>query len=87
MAVHHFFEPNPLARYSVGTKNKALQYGEDGSLTIYVQAQSPGASKECNWLPAPADGTSEFSLYIRSYWPEPAALDGTWTPPAVVRSS
>ena len=84
---HHFFEPNPLARYSVGTKNKTLQYGVDGSLTIYVQGQSPGADKESNWLPAPAEGPSEFSLYIRSYWPEQAALDGSWTPPAVVRSS
>jgi len=82
---HHFFEPNPLARYSVGTKNKTLQYGSDGSLTIYVQGQSPGVDKESNWLPAPADGASDFSLYIRSYWPEQAVLDGSWTPPAVVR--
>lgn len=82
---HHFFESNRLARYSVGTKSKALRYDTDGSLTIRVQADSPGAEEEGNWLPAPADGTSEFSLYIRSYWPEEPVLNGHWTPPAVVR--
>ena len=82
---HHFFEPNRLARYSVGTKNRSLGYDADGSLTIRVQADSPGSGEEGNWLPAPPDGTSEFSLYIRSYWPEEPVLNGRWTPPAVVR--
>ncbi|MGO4390059.1 DUF1254 domain-containing protein [Variovorax sp. M-6] len=82
---HHFFEPNALGRYSVGTKSKSLRFAEDGSLTIHVQPQSPGAENEGNWLPAPSDGASAFSLYIRAYWPEPAAMDGRWTPPAVVR--
>ena len=35
---HHFFFPNELKVYSLGTKNKTLKYNEDGSLTIYVQA-------------------------------------------------
>ncbi|WP_353961851.1 MULTISPECIES: hypothetical protein [unclassified Streptomyces] len=35
-----------------------------------------------NWLPAP---TGPFALYLRAYWPEPAALDGTWRPPAVIK--
>ena len=82
---HHFFEPNVLGRYSVGTKNRSLRFAEDGSLTIYVQPHSPGVENESNWLPAPSGGASEFSLYIRAYWPEPAAVDGRWTPPAVVR--
>jgi hypothetical protein len=80
---HHFFSPNDQKRYSLGTKNKNLKYNDDGSLTLYVQSSTPGASKEDNWLPAPAN--EDFSLYVRAYWPEPAALDGTWTPPAVVR--
>lgn len=25
----------------------------------------------------------DFSLVMRAYWPKTAALDGTWTPPAV----
>jgi hypothetical protein len=81
--VHHFFEPNPIKRYSLGTKNKTLKLGPDGSLTIYVQADSPGADKESNWLPAPRGG--DFSLYGRAYWPKPAITDGSWTPPPVKR--
>ena len=78
----HFFNPNPLGVYSRGTKDKNLQYGEDGSLTLYLGAASPGADKESNWLPAPA-GT--FSLLLRNYWPDQAVIDGTWLPPDVVK--
>ncbi len=78
----HLFEPNPLNRFSLGTKNKNLVYGEDGSLTLYAGSRSPGGDKEANWLPAPDD---DFSLYIRAYWPGQAILDRSWQPPAVVR--
>jgi hypothetical protein len=78
----HFFHPNPLKRYSLGTKNKTLTYNADGSLTLYAGAKSPGKGKESNWLPAP---NGPFSLYIRAYWADQAILDGTWKPP-VVRS-
>jgi hypothetical protein len=81
----HLFSPNRLSRYSLGTKNsKSLKLGADGSLTLYVQSESPGADKESNWLPAPKD--ADFSLYIRAYWPKEAILDGKWTPPAVERA-
>jgi hypothetical protein len=76
----HFFHPNPLNRYSLGTKNKNLKYNVDGSLTI--GAKSPGADKENNWLPAP---NGAFSLYIRGYWADKAIIDGSWTPPVVQR--
>ncbi|MEK1876013.1 MAG: DUF1254 domain-containing protein, partial [Rhizobium altiplani] len=33
----HFFAPNKINRFSLGTTNKDLVYGADGSLTIYVQ--------------------------------------------------
>jgi hypothetical protein len=78
----HLFNPNPLRRYSLGTKSKTLKYNADGSLTIYASAKSPGKDKETNWLPAP-NGT--FSLYIRAYWADKAILDGTWQPPSVER--
>jgi hypothetical protein len=78
----HMFEPNKLNRFSLGTKSKDLKVNADGSLTLYFQNASPGADKESNWVPAPAD---DFSLYIRAYWPKAAILEGTWTPPAVVR--
>ncbi|WP_158938505.1 DUF1254 domain-containing protein [Burkholderia sp. S171] len=78
----HLFEANKLNRFSLGTKSKSLKYNADGSLTLYFQNESPGAEKETNWVPAPKD---VFSLYIRAYWPGPAILDGTWTPPPVLR--
>jgi hypothetical protein len=76
----HFFHPNPLNRYSLGTKNKNLKYNADGTLTLYAGAKSPGADKESNWLPAP---NGPFSLYIRAYWADKAILDGQWLPPVV----
>jgi hypothetical protein len=79
---HHFFAPNELSRFSLGTKNKGLKFNKDGSLTLYVQGKSPGAAKEANWLPAPK---GEFSLYLRSYWPDAAITAGKWTPPPVAR--
>jgi hypothetical protein len=77
----HFFYANDLNRYSLGTKNsKTLKYDPDGGLTLYLGNKSPGKDKEANWIPAPA---SEFSLWLRAYWPEQAMLDGSWKPPAI----
>jgi hypothetical protein len=60
-----------------------LVYGDDGSLTIIIQREQPrDTAEQANWLPAPE---GPFYLVMRIYWPEQAALDGTWTPPPVVR--
>lgn len=81
----HFFAPNEIKRYSVGTKNQDLKRNADGSLTIYVQRDAPtDPAQRANWLPAPKDG--DFSLYIRAYWPKSEITGGTWTPPAVQRA-
>jgi hypothetical protein len=77
---HHFFYPNDLKRYSLGTKNSGLKPNDDGSLTVYVQADPPEEGKRSNWLPAPM---GEFSLYVRCYWPDAAITDGKWAPPPV----
>jgi hypothetical protein len=77
----HLFEPNPLNRFSLGTKSKSMKANSDGSLTLYFQNESPGTDKESNWVPTPTD---EFSLYIRAYWPKAEVLDGSWKPPAVI---
>ena len=82
---HHFFSPNDLKRYSLGTKNKNLKYNPDGSLTLAVQADPPADDQRSNWLPAPKD--EDFSLYVRSYWPKAEIIDGSWTPPPVVRAN
>jgi hypothetical protein len=75
------FIHNPLNRYLINSTTEGLQYGADGSLTIYLQHESPGPEKESNWLPAP-DGP--FSLQARLYWPEPEALDPLYVPPPVI---
>jgi hypothetical protein len=75
------FIANPIGRYAIGDRDR-LKFDDDGSLTLYVQRESPGADKESNWLPAPED---EFNLFMRLYWPKKEALDGTWKPPAVER--
>ncbi len=58
-----------------------LNYNPDGSLDIYIQAESPGKEKEANWLPAPAQG--EFNIVIRNYWPKQQALNGTYVNPPI----
>jgi hypothetical protein len=76
----HFFAPNSLNRFSLGTKNKRLVYNPDGSLTIYVQNARPSDDKVNNWLPAP---TGDFELFLRAYWPQLEIMDGKWAPPPV----
>ncbi|MFF2554357.1 DUF1254 domain-containing protein [Nocardia sp. NPDC058058] len=76
----HLFSPNPLNRYSLGTKNKNLARNPDGSLTLHIGPQSPTRETESNWIPTPS---GPFSLYIRAYWGDQAILDGSWKPPAI----
>src|SRR6267378_7693930 len=47
-----FFVPNSLNRYTLSQRDK-LVANDDGSVDIYLQAESPGKDKEANWLPAP----------------------------------
>ena len=80
---HHFFHPNPIQRYSLGTKSKNLVTNSDGSITLYASVDPPRDSAlHNNWLPTPPD---DYSLFLRAYWPGPAILDRTWTPPPVRR--
>jgi len=76
---------NPIDRYLINsTMEPDLVRDADGSITVYIQHESPGADKEPNWLPAP-DGP--FFMVMRQYWPKPEALDGTWKVPPVVRAA
>jgi hypothetical protein len=78
-----WFVPNPLNKFTVSPRDK-LKYNADGSLTIYLQRESPGKDKEENWLPAPK---GEFIPMLRMYWPKakaPSILNGTWSVPPVV---
>ena len=79
-----FFVQNPINRYSIGDRTRGVHYDADGSLTLYVQHDSPGADKESNWLPAPEGA---FALALRCYGPRKAILDGSWIPPAIHEQS
>ena len=89
----HFYVHNPIERYAI-TSGMPLTYNPDGSLDVYIQARSPGADKESNWLPCPPSG--RFNLSARSYQPKAELMDGrtdnglvveagSYTIPAVTR--
>jgi hypothetical protein len=86
-----FLISNPINRYLINSPMLPnMKKNDDGSLTMYVQKDSPGADKESNWLPAPND---IIYLVMRLYWPkveEPSILpagEGSWKPPAVVQAN
>jgi hypothetical protein len=62
---NYFFVKNVLNRQSISAREQ-LKQNADGSVDLYIQNESPGASKESNWLPAPKD---TFILMLRMYWP------------------
>ncbi|MGB2635012.1 MAG: DUF1254 domain-containing protein [Candidatus Acidiferrum sp.] len=77
-----FFVPNAINRYTLSSRNKFVT-NADGSVDLYLQADSPGKAKEANWLPAPK---AKFIPMLRLYWPKetpPSILDGTWRPPVI----
>jgi hypothetical protein len=81
---------NPIDRYLINFPMlPAMKKNADGSVTLYIQKDSPGEANEPNWLPAPDD---TIYLVMRLYWPRetpPSILpagEGTWKPPAVVRA-
>jgi hypothetical protein len=76
-----FFIANPINRYAIGDRDD-LKSNDDGSVTIYIQHESPGADKESNWLPAPKD---KFNLFTRLYFPKKEIIDGIWKIPPVKR--
>ena len=79
-----FFVPNSIDRYALSQRDSFVA-NPDGSVDLYIQAESPGMKKEPNWLPAPK---GKFALVMRMYGPKkspPSIVDGSWTPPPVKR--
>jgi hypothetical protein len=70
---------NPISRHAIGSRTKGLKTNADGSVDIYLQAKSPGADKESNWLPTPTKGP--FYMVLRMYGPEGAVAAGKWQAP------
>ncbi|MGD9784213.1 MAG: DUF1214 domain-containing protein, partial [Hyphomicrobiaceae bacterium] len=70
---------NSLNRYLINSSMlPGLKKDADGSITLYLQHETPGKDKEANWLPAPK---GPFWTVMRLYWPKPEALDGRWKAP------
>jgi hypothetical protein len=85
-----FLIKNPINRYLINSPMLPnMKKNADGSLTLYIQKDSPGKDKESNWLPAPND---LIYLAMRLYWPKteaPSILppgEGTWKPPGIVKA-
>jgi hypothetical protein len=81
---------NPINRYLINSPMLSdMKKNPDGSLTLYLQKDSPGKDKESNWLPAP---NGEIYLVMRLYWPKtegPSILPagaGSWSPPGIVQT-
>jgi hypothetical protein len=81
---------NPINRYLINSPMlSSMKKNTDGSLSLYIQKNSPGKAKEANWLPAPND---TIYLVMRLYWPKtetPSILppgSGTWAPPGIVQT-
>lgn len=82
---------NPLNRYLINSPMlPGMKKNSNGSFTLYIQKDSPGADKESNWLPAP-DGP--IYMVMRLYWPkpdQPSILppgEGTWKPPGIQKAN
>jgi hypothetical protein len=73
---------NPINRYSIGDRS-GMRENADGSLTIYLQKESPGADKASNWLPCPE---GSFFLFLRAYLPGAEIVNQTWQPPKVTKA-
>jgi hypothetical protein len=78
---------NPINRYLINSPMlPEMKRNPDGSLTLYIQKDSPGKAMEANWLPAP---NGPIYLVMRLYGPKteaPSILppgSGTWQPPAI----
>ena len=79
------FIHNLLDRYLLNSSMKEdFVYGDDGSLTLYIQKDSPGPTLEANWLPAPG---GPFYAVMRLYGPEETALNGEWVNPPMVKTN
>jgi len=77
-----FLIDNALGRHALGDRDP-LVLNADGSLDLWIQADTPPAERQANWLPVKAG--APFLLNARLYWPLPEALDGRWGMPAIER--
>ena len=73
------FAANEIERYSIGDRTRDLEFGDDGSLTLYLQHARPDAGA-ANWLPTPK---GRFFAVMRLYEPDQAVLNNTYRLPRI----
>lgn len=78
----NFYVHNAIERYGLPPGDP--KPNPDGSLDIYLQAKSPGADKESNWLPTPPSGM--FNVTIRIYNPSDDVLRPGYRFPPIIRA-
>lgn len=69
---------NSIKRYGIGNMAEKLPTNPDGSLTLYIQHDSPGKDQEINWLLAPKE---RFFVMMRVYQPEERMSRGAYVLP------
>lgn len=74
---------NSINRYSIGDRTEGLQYGADGSLTLYLQAEAPEGAAQANWLPVKKG--QPFWLIVRAYEPQGTIREMKWDGPLLSR--
>lgn len=80
--IHGFLASSSADHFTIRSKD-VMNFNILGSLEIYIQHNTPGLTREANWLATP-DGP--FQVVLRLYAPRLAVLDGTWIPPMIKRA-
>ena len=73
---------NDFGKYLVSSTSDDLIYGDDGSLTVYLQQEQPEQARRGNWIPLPK---GDFNLFFRFYLPNQSMIDQTYIPPPIHR--
>ena len=76
-------ETRAVARSIKDPAETKLQYGKDGSLTLYFADARPKDAPDGNWLPTPKG--QAYSLTFRFYRPKGGVADLSYFPPALVK--
>jgi hypothetical protein len=75
---------NQLNRFAIGDRTAGMKKDADGGLTIYLQADDPGADKRANWMPVPRE---QFSAAVRAYVPGRDIVEGRWFPAPITEQA
>lgn len=73
---------NKANRWAISSNLGNYELAKDGSLTLYLQHESPGKDKEVNWLPTPK---GKWWTVFRLYYPGKEIVAQTWQPPGYVK--